>query len=110
MKKFGLLAAVAVLLTGCFGPNHPKMLSFTPASVVIDFTGSDLNSATNLAQQFCTSIDKDAQYVRSEEASFWGSDKTAFFNCVESARKNRNAGITGGQSGNSSLPIINNFK
>lgn len=108
MKKFGLLAVVAVLLTGCFGTNHPKMLSFTPASVVIDFSGTDLNAATNLAQQFCSSIDKDAQYVRTED-SFWGGGKTAFFNCVESARKNRNAGI-GGREGSSSLPIINNFK
>lgn len=89
MKKSLLIVGSLVAIAACQQPSHPKMLSFTPASVVIDYSQNDLYQATQLAQQFCSSIDRDAQYVRSEEKG-WGSPKKhAYYNCVESARRNR---------------------
>lgn len=86
MKNFAILCASLLLVTACSGKSHPKMLSFTPASVVIDYSNNDLHEATNMAQQFCSSINKDAQYVRTEEGGRGSSKRQAFFNCVESNR------------------------
>jgi hypothetical protein len=83
------------------------MLSFTPASVVIDFSENDLHEATSLAQQFCSSIQKDAQYVRTEESGWISTDKHAFFNCIVHRRGSDGASAAGN---NSHMPIINNFK
>ena len=102
INKFSAFSLL--LLCACSFNRHPKMLSFTPASVVVDFNGSDLHGATQLAQQFCSSINKDAQYVRSEE-SFWGGDRKGFFNCVTSSTHGANS-----NSGHKTTPIINNFK
>lgn len=76
------LAASLFALVACNNPQ-PKMLSFTPSSVVIDYTGNDLRAATNIAQQFCASVDKVAQYVdkKSEFGYYSGSKQIAFFNC-----------------------------
>jgi hypothetical protein len=46
--------AVGLVLTGC--ASHPKMTTFTPASVVVDYSGNDLYEATRLAQQYCQSV------------------------------------------------------
>ncbi len=82
------------------------MLSFTPASVVIDYSNNDLHEATALAQQFCSPTNKDAQYVRTEENSWVSKERKAFFNCVAS-EKHHNQGSNGNAS---NIPIINNFK
>ncbi len=88
------------------GRSHPKMLSFTPASVVRDYSDNDLHEATALAQQFCSSTNKDAQYVRTEENGLVFKESKAFFNCVLSEKHyNQNTGGAG-----SNIPIINNFK
>ncbi|WP_032138739.1 hypothetical protein [Rickettsia tamurae] len=86
---------------------HPTVISFTPASVVINYSLNDLQEATNLAQQFCSTINKDAQYtgtqyIKIAEAGFFSNEiqaHHAFFNCVGSGRSRKD-----GQS------IINNFK
>lgn len=108
MKKIALILLTGTALTSCGGNKHPKMLSFTPASVVIDYSDNDLHEATSLAQQFCSSINKDAQYVRTNEGSWMSREKHAFFNCVESSNKNQHNSNSGGYSSNT--PIINNFK
>ena len=41
MKKLGILVCAASILIGCGGNPHPKMVSFTPASVVIDYSKND---------------------------------------------------------------------
>jgi hypothetical protein len=110
MKNYLILFLSAFTIASCGGGrSHPKMLSFTPASVVIDYSDNDLHEATALAQQFCSSTNKDAQYVRTEENG-WGSwgfkESKAFFNCVASEKHhNQNTGGAG-----SNMPIINNFK
>ena len=114
MRLFFIISVLGILVSSCAKP-HPKMLSFTPASVVIDYTGNDLHSATSLAQQFCSSIGKDAQYVSDKiENGFFASFKLApeqhaFFNCVESHSKalQQNQHHNGGSSMN---PVIINNK
>lgn len=109
MRNFLVLFSAVFLLAACSSSRpHPKMLSFTPASVVIDYSENDLHEATSLAQQFCSSIQKDAQYVRTQESGWISTTRHAFFNCVE-----HNRGGKGGSSAaanNSHMPIINNFK
>ena len=83
------------------------MLSFTPASVVIDYSENDLHEATSLAQQFCSSIQKDAQYVRTHESGWVSTTRHALFNCVEHSRVGK---VGNSASNNSHMPIINNFK
>lgn len=108
MKNITFLLLAGTALISCSGSKHPKMLSFTPASVVIDYSDNDLHEATALAQQFCSSINKDAQYVRTNEGSWMSREKHAFFNCVESSSKNSHHNNSAGY--NSHTPIINNFK
>jgi len=108
MKNLVVVLGMLFVLVGCGGKSHPKMLSFTPASVVIDYSDNDLHEATNLAQQFCSSIQKDAQYVRTEESGWISTQRNAFFNCVEHSRGGKGASSSGGA--NSQMPIINNFK
>lgn len=104
MKKLSfIVAASALALASCTAP-HPKMLSFTPASVVIDYTGNDLHAATNMAQQFCSSVEKNAQYVDAKEEGgfFTGTKQIAFFNCIESLKNlhmNNNGGYGSGSGG-----------
>ena len=105
MKNIILIVGSLLLIVGCAGTSHPKMLSFTPASVVIDYSDNDLHEATSLAQQFCSSTSKDAQYVRTEEKGFVSSSRVAFFNCVASEKNNNS-----NNGGSNNLPIINNFK
>jgi hypothetical protein len=108
MKNSTILCISLLLVTACSGKSHPKMLSFTPASVVIDYSDNDLHEATGMAQQFCSSINKDAQYVRTEKSGWVTEERHAFFNCVENNRSgsgNNNHGTS-----NSTIPIINNFK
>lgn len=106
MRNFLVLFCAILLLSACSGSRpHPKMLSFTPASVVIDYSDNDLHEATSLAQQFCSSIQKDAQYVRTQESGWVTTTRHAFFNCIE---HNRGRGSASGS--NSQMPIINNFK
>lgn len=107
MKTLKILSVISALLltSACANRSHPKMLSFTPASVVIDYSDNDLHEATALAQQFCASTRKDAQYVRTEEKGLVFTTRNAFFNCVQSDREHHNNGST-----NSTIPIINNFK
>jgi hypothetical protein len=104
MKNSLKFAIVALMVISC-GVKYPKMLSFTPASVMIDYSDSDLHQATSMAQQYCSSIGKDAQYVRTEESGWVSKERHGFFNCVEKHNNNNN-------NGNSSqaMPIINNFK
>ena len=105
MKNFVILLATSLLLVSCGGnKSHPRMLSFTPASVVIDYSDNDLHEATSLAQQFCSSINRDAQYVRTEEGGWITRERKGFFNCIESNRGVRTHKDSG------STPIINNFK
>jgi hypothetical protein len=106
MKLF-IFFSVVILLSSCSSRHHPKMLSFTPASVVIDYSENDLHEATSLAQQFCASIQKDAQYVSKEETGWVITKKEAFFNCVEHTRGGK--GLDG-SANHSQMPIINNFK
>jgi hypothetical protein len=107
-KSFFATLTLLSLLTGCH-VGHPKMLSFTPASVVIDYSDSDLHGATNLAQQYCSSINKDAQYVINKETGWISTKKEAFFNCVESTIKNNQTGHHAPYAP-AGMPIINNFK
>jgi hypothetical protein len=108
MKNFLVIFSSILLLSACSTSRpHPKMLSFTPASVVIDFSENDLHEATSLAQQFCSSIQKDAQYVRTEESGWLSTEKHAFFNCIAHGRDNNSSSSAGN---NSHMPIINNFK
>lgn len=103
-----ILGSALLMLASCSTPTtHPKLVSFTPASVVIDYSKNDLYQATSLAQQFCQSVGKDAQYLRTEKSSGWGSsdEKLAFFNCVESLKNHNQMS----NSGASSVPIINNI-
>lgn len=109
MNKIWHLIFVSILslvVTSCATEtklSYPKIMSFTPASVVVDYSGNDLHEATNLAQQFCSSLNKDAQYVRTDEKN---KTLTAFFNCIDSShRNNQNSGAN-----NSPAPIINNIK
>jgi len=106
MKYLYFFSAV-ILLSSC-STHHPKMISFTPASVVIDYSENDLHEATSLAQQFCSSIQKDAQYVSKEETGWINTVKQAFFNCVEHTRGGK--GSDGSAANHSQMPIINNFK
>lgn len=103
-NKILICLTIGLVLTSCSSRHHPKMISFTPASVVIDYSDNDLYEATGLAQQFCSSINKDAQYVRTNESGFLSKERLAFFNCVESSNRNRTS------SEHNSIPIINNFK
>lgn len=108
MKNYLVLLSAVILLSACSSSRpHPKMLSFTPASVVIDYSENDLHEATSLAQQFCSSIQKDAQYVRTQEDGWVSKTRHAFFNCVEHNRSNQGSSSAGN---NSHMPIINNFK
>lgn len=110
MYKFMLLISSGLILVGCSSRPHPKMISFTPASVVIDYSDNDLHEATGLAQQFCSSINKDAQYVSTTETGWVSKERHAFFNCIESMAKIHNNNNNNGSAGNSTTPIINNFK
>ncbi len=113
MKKLGSLVCIALILGGCAGNSHPKMVSFTPASVVVDFSKNDLHEATALAQQFCSSIEKDAQYVNTKESDLWTSfsiERLAFFNCVERGKTIAGWAANQGAANNTHAPIINNFK
>ena len=103
MKKYLITSILAVAVASCTAP-HPKMLSFTPASVVVDYTGNDLHEATNMAQQYCSSIGKDAQYVDAKEEGTWGlsTKSTAFFNCVESFSRGGGHNGHGGPNNNNS--------
>lgn len=105
INKILLITTSLFAIASCGGnrPN-PKLLSFTPASVVVDYSENDLHEATNLAQQFCSSINKDAQYVRTEENGWVSKERKAFFNCVKRSENHNYHG------GGSQLPIINNFK
>lgn len=110
MKKIFLFASASVLLVACVQKSkpHPKMISFTPASVVVDYTENDLHEATAMAQQYCSSMKKDAQYVRTEEESsmFAMRQRIGFFNCIAS---NANEHHSGGY-GSGQVPVINNYK
>ena len=106
MKNIIILSSCLLLIVAC-SKSHPKMTSFTPASVVIDYSENDLHEATAMAQQFCGSINKDAQYVRTEESGWFTTTRLGFFNCIESSRHIHNTPAAGA---NSSTPIINNFK
>jgi hypothetical protein len=106
-KKFLGLLLASFALASCGSHPHPKMMSFTPASVVIDYSENDLHEATGMAQQYCSSMERDAQYVRTEESGWVSSKRIAFFNCIESLRKSIGGGAAGS---NSSTPIINNFR
>lgn len=103
--RYILLILTATIIQGCAG--HPTMVSFTPASVVVDYTTSDLRQATGLAQQFCQSIHKDAQYVRSEDSGYWTKERHGFFNCVDSSSSNSNRN---NYNGGSNAPIVINNK
>jgi|GEM_PF-2995282 len=116
-NKLLLCLATGLILTSCGAAHHPKMISFTPAIVVIDYSQNDLHEATNLAQQFCSSINKDAQYVRTDKNDGFLSsvsygvlskERHAFFNCIESSNKNNRSNSN--EYSNSHMPIINNFK
>lgn len=104
MKKFLFLVSLFALAS-CSGRPHPKMLSFTPASVVIDYSDNDLHEATQMAQQFCSSIERDAQYVRTQTEGWVMTTRHAFFNCVE-----RGASRHAPNNSNGPNPVINNFK
>lgn len=112
-KKLTLSTLILATLTSC-GASHPKITTFTPASIVVDYGGSSLYEATRVAQQYCDSIGKDAQYVRTED-SFFSSKKDGFFNCIKSELKSPGgmAPSVGGYMGgpifnNVTPPVINN--
>ena len=112
LKKIALLGFSSLMMVGC--ASHPKISTFTPASIVVDYGGSSLYEATRVAQQYCDSIAKDAQYVRTEE-SFFSGKKEGFFNCIESRLKSPGAsnGMHNAYSGgpifnNVTPPVINN--
>ncbi len=106
MRTVLLLIIAALITTACAIRIAPRMLSFTPAAVVIDYSNNTVHAATALAQQFCSSIGKDAQYVRTSETGWLAQERTGFFNCVESPAKiNQN-----NDSNTSNMPITNNFK
>jgi hypothetical protein len=104
MKKILAFSSMMLIISGC--AKYPTMLSFTPASVMINYTGSDLHQATAMAQQYCASMGKDAQYVRTEEGGMLSSKRHGFFNCIESS-KNSNSQSNGSSS---QTPVINNFR
>ncbi len=106
--KYYITLLSTIMLSSCFGNNHPKMLSFTPASVMVDFNGNDLYEVTRVAQQFCDSIKKDAQYVRTEESGWVFKNKAAFFNCIESSAKNSSPASSGHIINNVIPPVVNN--
>ncbi len=106
IKNIVFSCLAALILNGC-AASHPKIITFTPASIVVDYGDSSLYEATRVAQQYCDSIRKDAQYVRTE-SKWYSSDKEAFFNCIESTSKTgAGAGAAGGGYGNG--PIFNNI-
>ncbi len=111
MRLFFIISVLGLLVASCAKP-HPKLISFTPAGVIVEHTDSPLHEATALAQNFCSSIGKDAQYVSStKEGGFWSlkNEQHAFFNCVESHSKalQQNQHHNGGSSMN---PVIINNK
>ena len=97
-----------LVLTSCSGKAHPKMLSFTPASVLIDYSDNDLHEATQMAQQFCGSINKNAQYVNTIEKGIVMTERHAFYNCI--ADESKKEGAAASPAVNTHAPIINNFK
>lgn len=110
-KKWHLIfvSILSLIVTSCASetkPSYPKIMSFTPASVVVDYSNNDLHEATNLAQQFCSSLNKDAQYVRTDEKN---KTLTAFFNCIDSS-SHRNHQNSGTNNSPAPAPIINNIK
>lgn len=111
MKKILFFASASIFLVSCAqGPRpHPKMISFTPASVIVDYTENDLHEATAMAQQYCSSMKKDAQYVRTQEDSkgFGAKERIGFFNCIVSAPHDHQSGSYGSSG---QLPVINNYK
>jgi len=106
MKIFVIL--FCVILSSCAGRRHSKIISFTPASVVVDYTDTtDLIEATDQAQRYCGSMGKDAQYVNNKEEfafSSLGWKHTAFFNCIAKEHHLN----TNGSYGNAGNTIINN--
>ncbi len=59
IKNFILILSPLFLLTGCFlgsetAGGRPKILSFNPGYVYIDYSESNLETATELAQKFCS--------------------------------------------------------
>ncbi len=108
IKSIVFSCLTLLLLNGC-AASHPKIITFTPASIVVDYGDSSLYEATRVAQQYCDSIRKDAQYVRTESTWYSGA-KEGFFNCIESASKT-GAGAGGSASGGygGHGPIINNI-
>ena len=112
MKIFVIL--FCVILSSCAGHRHSKITSFTPASVVVDYTDTgDLIEATDQAQRYCGSMGKDAQYVNNKESSWYeiGGKHIAFFNCI--AKPDYATGAIGSNTGNvagsAGATIINNM-
>lgn len=80
MKR--VLILFCIILSSCSGSHRSKIVSFNPASVVVDYTDiADLIGATDQAQRYCSSIGKDAQYVNIKgdfTISSLGRKRTAF--------------------------------
>lgn len=106
------LLLLPFVLISCASNRHSRIISFTPASVVVDYSDTgDLIEATDQAQRYCSSAGKDAQYVDTKEESSilsFSSKKTAFFNCVARENASSNNGNNNSNSNGGGHTIINN--
>ncbi len=110
MMKY-LVTLCCVFLSSCSSPRHSRIISFTPAGVVIDYTETqDLTEATDQAQRYCSSMNKDAQYVNNKEdfsLTGLGWKYTAFFNCINKHDSSSSFGSSNGAN-NGHHTVINN--
>jgi hypothetical protein len=83
------LLASCLIFSGCFNKSKVKIIIFTPEKVVVDYTDNDLQEATIIAQQYCVSMNKDAQYVNTEEHGLVAKERHAFFHCVKPVARNQ---------------------
>ncbi|NRB10159.1 MAG: hypothetical protein HRU35_00860 [Rickettsiaceae bacterium] len=113
IKNFILILLPLFLLSGCFGSEtggRPKILSFSPRYVYVDHSETDIESATELAQKFCSMLkgSKNAQIGITPPSEQNTSDRT-YFNCVSDGNNNNN-GYGGGSNNPNNTPIINYYK
>ena len=75
--RASILAILAALIAGC--SSSPKILSGTQQSVVIQYDGTDVASATKVATTYCTGLGKQAVL---QGSSTQDKQALATFNCL----------------------------
>jgi uncharacterized protein YcfL len=77
MRASMLAILTASLVAGC--SSSPKIVNGTQLSVVIEYDGTDLTSATKAATTYCTSLGKHAVL---QGSSLQDKRALATFNCL----------------------------